>query len=184
MNRVTKNLKKSEERILKVLQDRKEHRFTDLKKETGLSLDSLNDSLKSLQLPQKTRKVERSVESRKYSITKEGSDYLTRDELSNTIRNHSVKVETSLPVNSIIALDIPGISAAQQRTFMAGTPLIAKACFDQFYVDMQKTKGAPTSGRFVYTVSIDASKVKDWLETAEGKNYVITKLGLDEEKES
>ena len=140
-----------------------------------LSKPSLSDNLKLLQKRKNT--IKRDIDSRKYSICPEGLRLLRRNMLADTIESGSL-VEKSLmspPVDSILAIDSPDMTEAQQRLFMKGTPDIAKACFDQFILDSERSKGSknyPTAGRIVYTASIDLSKASSWLVSEDGKKYV------------
>ena len=173
-------LKQSEIRVLKALQDREEHKFTVLKKETGLSLTSLSKALKNLQLK---HIINRSITSRQYSIASEGLKIMkTKETVDGLMSAKTVRVETveSVPVDSIVAIDAPELSSAQQKVVMKGTVDIARAAFKQFFTNMQlREKDIPESGRIVYTASIDLRKAKEWLDSAEGKNYTITLKGED-----
>ena len=180
MFRETTHLKQSEIRLLTALQNTKpgftEFSYNKLKEKTGLSNDSLSKSLKSLQLPEKNPKIKRSVTTRNYAITKEGTNWLTIKETTNLITNSSVEVKTDLPlpINTIVAIDAPTLQKAQRNTVMNGTKDIARMVFDQLLSDIGTGKKLPDSGRLAYTATIDLKKVKDWLDSAEGKKYKIT----------
>jgi hypothetical protein len=180
---LNKSLREGEIKILDALKNGKPQAFTDLKKTARISGPSLNDNRKRLQ---KRGLINRDIDSSKYIITREGHNYLAVNSRADTMRDHVVKVEPHpfLPIDSIVALNIPGLPKKQSDNFMAGTPNVAELCFNQFLRDLQNKESCPASGVVVYTASIDVGKVKDWLDTAEGKKYVITKSGLDEEKES
>jgi DNA-binding HxlR family transcriptional regulator len=186
---VLKPPRESEERVLRALEDQerkspieKEQGFTQLKEKTGLSLRALSEALKRLQI---AKMIERSPLSRKYSITKDGSNYLKVNE---TVENITlapaslVKTCASPPVDAIVGINIPSFSKKQEKTLMAGTVDTAKAVFNQFLSDMKKANGFAddSEGVAVYTIRIDKKKVKDWLDTDKGKNYRVTNLNEEE----
>ena len=176
-------LRSSEKRVLKALQDRKEYKNKDLQAKTHLSPTALSEALKRLQLPEKNRKVKRSVTSRTYSITSEGLKALKVEDTAKILTtSKTIRLETieSIPVDSIVAIDAPELSKAQQNVVMKGTVDVARAAFKQFFTDMQlREKDIPESGRIVYTASIDLRKAKEWLDSTEGKNYAVTFKGED-----
>jgi predicted transcriptional regulator len=185
MNRETLplELKQNEERVLKALQKKQEQEhihaplkkeiglcYTDVKNETGLNDDLTSKALKSLQ---KYCMIERIVDSRRYKITEKGSKYFKTKETANSLTTISAKkVDTVFwGADSIVALDAPQMSKAQQRLVMAGTKDIAKAAFDQFYSNMNP-ENFPDDGRVIYTVVIHLDKAKKFLNSEEGKKYV------------
>jgi hypothetical protein len=183
MTSLTKPLREGETKILHALKDGKLMKNSELKATTGLSGPSLSDNLKMLQ---KRKMVKRDIDSRKYVICSEGLHWLRRDGFVDTIKSGSLNEErlTSPPVDSIVAIDIPNMPEALRRVLMAGTPDIAKACFNQCISDTRKAKGSecyPAAGRIVYTAAIDWSQVQPWLTSEEGKKYLKM---LDKEKES
>jgi hypothetical protein len=166
---------KGETIILEALKDKKPRAFSELLEKTGLSKPSLSVNLKLLQ---KNRSIIRDVDSREYSISSEGKNQLEKNNTAETIKNGLLKTWDSPPIDSIVALDIPKIPKSQQKTIMDGTPKIADIIFRQFLLDM---KGQlPDSGRLTWTLSIDAKRAKDWLDSAEGKNYKIDALREEE----
>ena len=174
MNLQTKPVGKGEKKILKALKDGKFQKFTELTEAADLSAVSLTDNLKSLQ---KRKFVKKDIDSRKYGLDSEGFRWLKTENLVDTIKEGTLSEQesSSPPVDSIVAIDIPNMPEAQRRVFMAGTPDIAKACFNQFLADTVKAKGSedyPVAGRIVYTAAIDWRLVRPWLDSKEGKKYL------------
>lgn len=184
----TKKLKNSKEKIiLEVLRDKQEQehlhaplkkeiglRYIDLKNKIGLNDDSLSKALKSLQ---RNDMAHRDFETRRYSITPGGLKTLkVKGTVDIIMEAKTVKVETVVPVDSIVAVDAPNLSKAQQQRINEGTLSIATAAFNQLLRDLQDTKGSlvPRNGRIVYTASIDLEKAKHFLESDKGKEYVLT----------
>jgi DNA-binding Lrp family transcriptional regulator len=168
--------KKTEDKIKKVLEilsNGKLQSFTQLKEASGLSPPTITKYLKKLQIE---KLISNDIETRKYKIEKKGLDWLSKSNAANTtIKDGAIieKTATSVPVNSIVAIDIQNISEAQQRVFMDGTPIAAAACFNQFYLDRQKMGGKlPANGRIVYTTVINLNEVNDWFDSKQGKDYI------------
>ena len=77
-----------------------------------------------------------------------------------------------MPINSIAAIDVPNLTSAQQKVLMNGTPVIARACYDQFFADFNKMNGKiPSDGRIVYTAAINLDEFNSWLKSESGKQY-------------
>lgn len=165
-------------KILEILfKNRKLQTFSELQKSSGLTPPTLSDNLKRLQ----TKKmIIRDIQTRKYTIDKVGLDWLQKNTAADNIRNGLLveNTEASPPVNSIVAIDIPNITEAQRRVFMMGTPLVAAASFDQFFLGLQKmidTEKMPDTGRVSYNASIDVKQTIAWLKSKEGKEYLTNK---------
>lgn len=169
-NLQSKALGKGETQILETLKDKIPRKFGELKEKAKLSSPSLSDNLKQLYI---NKLIHYDYGTKEYSILGEGKDQLEiNNAAAETIKNGDVQNMGPLPINSIVALDIPGLPKDQQRTITDGTLKMADIVFRQFYLDM---KGKfPDSGRLTWTLSMDAKEAKDWLDTAEGINYVMT----------
>lgn len=167
----SKELTQSSEKILEALKDNKPKTFTQLKKDTNLSRPTISNSLKSLQ---KQKMVQRNPDTRKYQIQTQGLEHLKKATAEKTIRQGTVidYSNPSLPTQSIIAIDIPDITPAQQKILMQGTKNTAEACFNQFLADSQQMRGSITKGRIAYTMTIDINQTYEWLNTKEGKQYI------------
>ena len=175
MNKLTKSIiGEGAKKVLEALENGKLQKFTELRGTSGLSAPSLSDNLKLLQ---KLKMIKRDIDSRKYAIKPEGVQWLKTESTVDTLK-YGLSVEEELaspPVDSIVAIDIPNTYEAQKQVFMKGTPEIAKACFNQFLADILSMKGRKnelSSGRLVYTATIDLSRARHWLDSPEGREYV------------
>jgi hypothetical protein len=176
MKVLSKPINADGEKILQTLSDKKLKTFSQLKEKCKLSAPTLSRNLKTLQ---KQKMVSKDIDTRCYEIQKDGIEHLKKASAADTIVQGNVveNPKSAPPTQSIIGIDIPGIKTRQQQILMAGTIRTAEACFNQFYADSQLMNGKIPAGRVTYTVSIDSREMSQWLNTAEGREF-LKKRGL------